>query len=377
MVNFNEAPYLGDELHYIKDAIDSHHISGDGKYTKLCNEILTKRINSKASLLTHSCTAALEMSALLLNVKEGDEVICPSYTFVTTASSFALRGCKLVFVDIKDDTLNIDETQIENAITSKTKAIVPVHYAGVSAEMDTIMEIAHKHNLAVVEDAAQAVGSFYKDRSCGSIGDLGCLSFHETKNISSREGGAILINNEKFIEDAEIIREKGTNRSKFFRGYVDKYTWVELGSSYLPSDMIAAYLYPQLLKMKTINEKRINIWNKYNNAFKEYENKGIIKCPFVPNYCKHNAHMYYLRFENLEIRTKFIDYMKKNDIGCVFHYIPLHSSPAGQNYGRYIGDMKNTNNVSETLVRLPLYYSIDDKTQDYIIDKAIEFIRGI
>lgn len=377
MINFNEAPFLGEEFDYIKDAIDSHHISGDGKYTKLCNEILTKKIASKASLLTHSCTAALEMSALLLNLKDGDEVICPSYTFVTTASSFALRGCKLVFIDIKDDTLNIDETKIENAITSKTKAIIPVHYAGVSAEMDTIIKIANKHNLAVVEDAAQAVGSSYKNRACGSIGDLGCLSFHETKNISSGEGGALLINQDKYVEDAEIVREKGTNRSRFFRGQVDKYTWVELGSSYLPSDMIAAYLYPQLLKMEDINNKRINIWNKYNNAFKQFENEGLLRCPYVPAYCKHNAHMYYLRFENLEIRTKFIEYMKTNDINCVFHYIPLHSSPAGEKYGRYIGDMKNTNNVSDTLVRLPLYYGMDNKTQDYIINKVSNFIRGL
>lgn len=377
MINFNEAPYLGKEIEYIKDAIDSRHISGDGKYTKLCNRILEKKFNVRSALITNSCTAALEMSALLLNIKEGDEIICPSYTFVTTASSFALRGAKLVFVDIKNDTLNIDENKIEEAITPKTKAIVPVHYAGVSAEMDKIMEIAQRHNLFVVEDAAQAVGSYYKNKPCGSIGDFGCLSFHETKNVSSGEGGAILINNQKHIENAEIIREKGTNRSRFFRGQVDKYTWVELGSSYLPSDMIAAYLYPQLSNMDMINAKRMILWEKYHEAFRDFEMSGKIKRPFIPKYCKHNAHMYYLRFENLDTRTKFIDYMKKNGILCVFHYIPLHTSPAGVKYGRTIGKLTNTDNASDTLVRLPLYYGMDEKTQEYIIEKAVEFIRSM
>lgn len=377
MINFNEAPYLGKEIEYIKDAIDSRHISGDGKYTKLCNRILEKKFNVRSALITNSCTAALEMSALLLNIKEGDEIICPSYTFVTTASSFALRGAKLVFVDIKNDTLNIDENKIEEAITPKTKAIVPVHYAGVSAEMDKIMEIAQRHNLFVVEDAAQAVGSYYKNKPCGNIGDFGCLSFHETKNVSSGEGGAILINNQKHIENAEIIREKGTNRSRFFRGQVDKYTWVELGSSYLPSDMIAAYLYPQLSNMDMINAKRMILWEKYHEAFRDFEMSGKIKRPFIPKYCKHNAHMYYLRFENLDTRTKFIDYMKKNGILCVFHYIPLHTSPAGVKYGRTIGKLTNTDNASDTLVRLPLYYGMDEKTQEYIIEKAVEFIRSM
>jgi dTDP-4-amino-4,6-dideoxygalactose transaminase len=375
MINFNEAPFLGNEFDCIKEAIDSKHISGDGKYTKLCNSYLEKQIGAKKALLTSSCTAALEMSALMLNLEPGDEVICPSFTFVTTASAFALRGAKIVFADIKNDTLNLDENLLEQAITSKTKAIIPVHYAGVSCEMDKILEIAKKYNLAVIEDAAQAVGSFYKDKPCGSIGDLGCFSFHETKNISCGEGGALLVNNENFIELAEIIREKGTNRSKFFRGQVDKYTWVELGSSYLPSDMLAAYLYPQLSKCEQINGKRIELWNNYHKNFEEFEKKGVINRPFIPADSKHNAHMYYLRFNDLDTRTKFISFMKQNGVMCVFHYIPLHSSPAGQKYGRVVGEMRITNNVSETLVRLPLFYGMDFEMQDKIMDKVIEFLK--
>jgi len=377
MINFNEAPFLGSEFACIKEAIDSKHISGDGKYTKLCNEILEKQTGTKKALLTNSCTAALEMSALMLNLEPNDEVICPSFTFVTTASAFALRGAKMVFVDIKNDTLNLDENLLEQAITSKTKAIIPVHYAGVSCEMDKILDIAQKHNLKIVEDAAQAVGSFYKDKPCGSIGDLGCYSFHETKNISCGEGGALLINNENLAEQAEIIREKGTNRSKFFRGLVDKYTWVELGSSYLPSDMLAAYLYPQLSKCEQINGKRVELWNNYHKNFEDFENKEAIKRPFIPTNCKHNAHMYYLRFNSLDIRTKFINFMKQNEIMCVFHYIPLHSSPAGQKYGRVAGKMNITDNVSNSLVRLPLFYAMDFETQNKIIEKAAKFLRSL
>ncbi|MCL2843973.1 MAG: dTDP-4-amino-4,6-dideoxygalactose transaminase [Chitinivibrionia bacterium] len=377
MINFNEAPFLGNEFDCIKEAIDSKHISGDGKYTKLCNSILEKQTGAKKALLTSSCTAALEMSALMLNLEPGDEVICPSFTFVTTASAFALRGAKIVFADIKNDTLNLDESLLEQAITSKTKAIIPVHYAGVSCEMDKILEIAKKYNLAVIEDAAQAVGSFYKDKPCGSIGDLGCFSFHETKNISCGEGGALLVNNENFIELAEIIREKGTNRSKFFRGQVDKYTWVELGSSYLPSDMLAAYLYPQLSKCEQINGKRIELWNNYHKNFEEFEKKGVINRPFIPANCKHNAHMYYLRFNDMDTRTKFINFMKQSGIMCVFHYVPLHSSPAGQKYGRVAGKMETTNNVGETLVRLPLFYGMDFETQNKVIEKANQFFRGL
>jgi len=377
VINFNEAPFLGNEFDCIKEAIDSKHISGDGKYTKLCNSILEKQTGAKKALLTSSCTAALEMSALMLNLEPGDEVICPSFTFVTTASAFALRGAKIVFADIKNDTLNLDESLLEQAITSKTKAIIPVHYAGVSCEMDKILEIAKKYNLAVIEDAAQAVGSFYKDKPCGSIGDLGCFSFHETKNISCGEGGALLVNNENFIELAEIIREKGTNRSKFFRGQVDKYTWVELGSSYLPSDMLAAYLYPQLSKCEQINGKRIELWNNYHKNFEEFEKKGVINRPFIPANCKHNAHMYYLRFNDMDTRTKFINFMKQSGIMCVFHYVPLHSSPAGQKYGRVAGKMETTNNVGETLVRLPLFYGMDFETQNKVIEKANQFFRGL
>jgi len=377
MINFNEAPFLGTEFDCIKEAIDSKHISGDGKYTKLCNVILENLTKTKKALLTNSCTAALEMSALMLNLGPDDEVICPSFTFVTTASSFALRGAKIIFADIKDDTLNLDENLLEQAITPKTKAIIPVHYAGVSCEMDKILEIAKKHNITVIEDAAQAVGSFYKNRPCGSIGDLGCYSFHETKNISCGEGGALLVNNENFIELAEIIREKGTNRSKFFRGQVDKYTWVDLGSSYLPSDMLAAYLYPQLSKCEQINGKRIELWNNYHKNFEEFENKEVIKRPYVPVNCKHNAHMYYLRFNSLDIRTKFINFMKQNEIGCVFHYVPLHSSPAGQKYGKVVGKMDITNNVSETLVRLPLFYGLDVENQNKIIERTIQFLRDL
>ena len=377
MINFNEAPFLGTEFACIKEAIDSKHISGDGKYTKLCNGVLENLTKAKKVLLTNSCTAALEMSALMLDLKPDDEVICPSFTFVTTASSFALRGAKIIFVDIKNDTLNMDENLLEQAITSKTKAIIPVHYAGVSCEMDTILDIAKKHNLRVIEDAAQAVGCFYKEKPCGSIGDLGCYSFHETKNISCGEGGALLVNNENLVDNAEIIREKGTNRSKFFRGQVDKYTWVELGSSYLPSDMLAAYLYPQLLKMEQINGCRIELWNNYHKNFEEFENKGIIKRPYIPINCKHNAHMYYLRFNNLEIRTNYINFMKQNEIGCVFHYIPLHSSPAGQKYGQVAGKMDITNNVSDTLVRLPLFYGMNFEMQEKIIDRTFQFLRGI
>lgn len=373
MINFNEAPFLGNEFDYIKEAIDSKHISGDGKYTKLCNEILENSTQTKKALLTNSCTAALEMSALLLDLKHGDEVICPSYTFVTTASSFALRGAEIVFSDIRNDTLNLDENLLEQAITPKTKAIIPVHYAGVSCEMDKISDIAKKYNLKVVEDAAQAIGSFYNGKSCGSIGDFGCFSFHETKNISCGEGGALLINNKDFVEQAEVIREKGTNRSKFFRGQVDKYTWVELGSSYLPSDMLAAYLYPQLLRREQINAKRIEIWNNYHKNFEEFENKEIIKRPIVPVHCKHNAHMYYLRFNDLGTRTKFITFMKEHDIMCVFHYIPLHLSPAGQKYGKIAGKMSVTDNVSNTLVRLPLFYGMESETQNKIIECARKF----
>jgi dTDP-4-amino-4,6-dideoxygalactose transaminase len=376
-INFNEAPFLGSEFEHIKDAIDSKHISGGGKYTKLCNGILEDITRTKKTLLTHSCTAALEMSALLLNIQQGDEIILPSYTFSSTASAFALRGANLVFIDVKNDTLNLDENLIEQAITKKTKAIIPVHYAGVSCEMDSILDIASKHKIAVVEDAAQAVGSCYGEKPCGSIGDLGCYSFHETKNVSCGEGGALLINKELYIEQAEIILEKGTNRSKFFRGQVDKYTWVDLGSSYLPSDMLAAYLYPQLQNMEKINAHRAELWNNYHNNFEDFEKREIVKRPFIPANCKHNAHLYYLRFNSLEIRSKFIEFMKAKGIMCIFHYVPLHSSPAGKKYGKAASSMKNTDNASDTLVRLPLFYGMSKGVQDKIIDCARKFLSNL
>ncbi|MBO4746087.1 MAG: dTDP-4-amino-4,6-dideoxygalactose transaminase, partial [Alphaproteobacteria bacterium] len=324
------------------------------------------------ALLTHSCTAALEMSAMLLDLKPGDEVIMPSYTFVSTASAFVLRGAVPVFIDIRPDTCNIDEKLIESAITDKTRAIVCVHYAGVACEMDTIMAIAKKHNLPVVEDAAQAFGSFYKGRPCGTIGDMGCYSFHETKNVICGEGGALIINNDKYIERAEIIREKGTNRTKFFRGEIDKYTWVDIGSSYLPSDMVAAFLYSQLENMDKINNKRLQLWDKYNAFFKAYD--GVITRPVVPDSCKHNAHMYYIRFKDLSLRTKFIQHMKQNEIGTVFHYIPLHSSPAGQKFCKTCGELNNTNMVSDTLVRLPMFYELQDDQLDLITACAKKFL---
>ncbi len=374
-INFNEAPFLGSEFEHIKDAIDSKHISGGGKYTKLCNGILENITGTKKALFTHSCTAALEMSALLLNIEPGDEVILPSYTFSSTASAFALRGAKLVFIDIKNDTLNLDENLLGQAITKKTKAIIPVHYAGVSCEMDGILDIANKYKIAVIEDAAQAVGSYYREKACGSIGDFGCYSFHETKNISCGEGGALLINNERCIEQAEIILEKGTDRSKFFRGQVDKYTWVDLGSSYLPSDMLAAYLYPQLQNVEHINKQRTELWNNYHKSFEEFENREIVKRPFVPAHCRHNAHLYYLRFNSLEIRSKFIEFMNSKGIMCIFHYVPLHSSIAGKKYGKTAGSMKNTDLVSDTLVRLPLFYGMD--SQNKIIDCTGSFLSSL
>lgn len=368
---------MGTEFNYIQDAINRRHISGDGYYTKKCNELLEKKFNCEKALLTHSCTAALEISAMLLNLEPGDEIICPSYTFVTTASAFALRGAKCVFVDIKDDTLNIDENKIEEAITNKTKAIVPVHYAGVPCEMDKILKIAKQNKLIVIEDSAQAIGSLYKNKYCGSLGDMGCFSFHETKNVVCGEGGALLLNDKKYIENAEIIREKGTNRSKFFRGQVDKYTWVALGSSYLPSDMNAAYLYPQLERLEEINQKRKVLWNNYHENFEQYENSGLIRRPYIPSFCEHNAHMYFLRFNDLLTRTRFIDFMNLNNISAVFHYIPLHSSPAGLQFGRYKEDMRVTNKVSDTLVRLPLFSSMEYQAQEYVIKKVREFFNAI
>lgn len=373
MINFNVPPFTGKEMEYIKQAVENQKICGDGEFTKKCNVWIESKTGTKKCLLTTSCTHATELAALLAEIKEGDEVIMPSYTFVSTADAFVLRGAKAVFVDIRPDTMNIDETKIEAAITEKTKAIVPVHYAGVSCEMDTIMDIAKRHNLVVIEDAAQGIMSTYKGKALGTIGDYGCFSFHETKNYSMGEGGALLIQDETKIEDAEIIREKGTNRSKFFRGQIDKYTWVNYGSSYLPSDMNAAYLYAQLEMAEEINDARLAIWNRYYEGLKELKEAGKIELPYVPKECVHNAHMFYIKAKDLEERTALISFLKENGILCVFHYIPLHSAPAGLKYGEFRGEDKYTTKESERLARLPLYYGLEMEKVDYIISKVKEF----
>lgn len=368
MIAFNVPPYVGSEENYIKTAIDNHKICGDGEFTKKCNEWLEKKFNAKKVLLTTSGTSALEIAALLCNVKPDDEIIMPSYTFCSTADAFVQRGCKIVFVDIRPDTMNIDEKLIERAITPKTKVIVAVHYAGVACEMDTIMDIARKHNIKVVEDAAQGVMSYYKGKALGTIGDYGCYSFHETKNYSMGEGGAILINtNSEDIEKAEIIREKGTNRSKFWRGQIDKYTWVDYGSSYLPSELNAAYLWGQLEVADKINNSRLSVWKRYYDAFKSLAESGKIEIPFVPDGCVHNAHMFYIKCKDLDTRTSFINFMKEHQIGCVFHYIPLHSAPAGIKFGRFDGEDKYTTTDSDRLVRLPMWYDMKDEEIETVI----------
>lgn len=368
MISFNVPPYVGSEENYIKTAIDNRKICGDGEFTKKCNEWLEKKFNAKKVLLTTSGTSALEIAALLCNVKPDDEIIMPSYTFCSTADAFVQRGCKIVFVDIRPDTMNIDEKLIERAITPKTKVIVAVHYAGVACEMDIIMDIARKHNIKVVEDAAQGVMSYYKGKALGTIGDYGCYSFHETKNYSMGEGGAILINtNSEDIEKAEIIREKGTNRSKFWRGQIDKYTWVDYGSSYLPSELNAAYLWGQLEVADKINNSRLSVWNRYYDAFKSLAESGKIEIPFVPDGCVHNAHMFYIKCKDLDTRTSFINFMKEHQIGCVFHYIPLHSAPAGIKFGRFDGEDKYTTTDSDRLVRLPMWYGMKDEEIETVI----------
>ncbi len=373
MINFNVPPVTGDELKNIEKAIENKKICGDGEFTKKCNEWLEKNTKTAKALLTTSCTHATEMSAMLLDIKEGDEVIMPSYTFVSTADAFVLRGATAVFVDINPKTMNIDENLVENAITDKTKVIVPVHYAGVSCEMDMIMDIAGRHGLSVVEDAAQGIMSTYKGRALGTIGDFGCYSFHETKNYSMGEGGALLIRDEKNVEPAEIIREKGTNRSKFFRGQVDKYTWVQAGSSYLPSELNAAYLWAQLEKADEINADRLENWNNYYDGLKNLKDKGIIELPYIPEYCEHNAHMFYIKTGNCDERESLIDYLKKSGILAVFHYIPLHSAPAGVRHGRFSGEDRYTTAESERLLRLPMYYGLRKEETDYVIEKIISF----
>ena len=374
MINFNVPPFTGKEMEYMKECVENQKICGDGVYTKKCNAWIEETMGATA-LLTTSCTHALEMAALLADIKPGDEVIMPSFTFVSTADAFVLRGGVPVFVDIRPDTMNIDETLIEAAITEKTKAIAPVHYAGVSCEMDTIMEIAKRHNLVVIEDAAQGVMSSYKGKALGTIGDYGAYSFHETKNYSMGEGGALLIRDKENVEEAEIIREKGTDRSRFFRGQVDKYTWVNYGSSYLPSDMNAAYLYAQLEMAEEINDHRLALWNRYYENLKPLQDAGALTLPIVPEGCVHNAHMFYVKAKDLEERTAFIDFLKSKGILSVFHYIPLHSAPAGLKFGRFHGEDKYTTKESERLARLPMYYSLTLDEVDFICDGVKEFYQ--
>ena len=373
MISFNVPPYTGREKEYVSQAIDNHKICGDGPFTKKCSAWLEERTGANKVLLTTSCTHATEMAALLSEIQPGDEVIMPSYTFVSTADAFVLRGARAVFVDIRPDTMNIDENLIERAINRKTKAIVPVHYAGVACEMDTIMDIARRNNLIVIEDAAQCVMSSYKGKALGTIGDYGCYSFHETKNYSMGEGGALLIQNQDMIEAAEIIREKGTNRSKFFRGQIDKYTWVNYGSSYLPSELNAAYLYAELEIADEINENRLASWNRYNEGLQDLKDKERIDLPFVPEGCVHNAHMYYIKAKDLEERTRLIAFLKERGIGSVFHYIPLHSAPAGRKFGRFSGEDIYTTKESERLLRLPMYYGLTGEDVDKVIEAIHDF----
>ena len=376
MIPFNVPPFVGNEIEYIKQVIDLHKISGDGTFTKKCNKWIEEKFNAQKVLLTTSGTSALDMAMLLCDLQNGDEVILPSYTFSSTATSALLGGGNLVFVDIRPDTMNIDENLIEDAITPHTKAIVVVHYAGVACEMDTIMQIAQRYNLKVIEDAAQAVMSTYKGKALGTIGDFGCYSFHETKNYSMGEGGAIVINDVKYNEKAEILREKGTNRSKFFRGEIDKYTWVDIGDSYLPSEINAAHLWAQLLQADEINESRKNSWNIYYKELKSLANNGLLQLPHIPDGCEHNAHMFYIKLKDLDERTKFIQFLKEHGIGSVFHYVPLHSSAAGKRFGRFHGEDRYTTKESERLVRLPLYYDMNQKDLEYVIEIIKKFFHN-
>lgn len=373
MIKFNVPVYTKQTIDYITDSLESGHSSGDGKYTKLCHKWFEDKLRCRQALLVHSGTAALELAAILADLKPGDEVIMPSYTFCSTANAFVLQGAVPVFVDIRPDTMNIDETKIEAAITDKTRAICCVHYAGVACEMDTIMDIAKRHNLLVIEDAAQAFDSYYKGKPLGTIGDMGCFSFHETKNVMSGEGGLFVTNDDKLAERAEIVREKGTNRSKFFRGQVDKYTWVDKGSSYLPSDIIGAYLYSILEIADQIQTKRKQIWSKYYAAFAPLEQQGKIRRPIIPSDATNNAHMFYLLFNDLATRTDFISYLKENEIYAPFHYIPLHSSPAGKKFCKTPNNLPITDKISETLVRLPLYFDLTDDDLNKVIDVATNF----
>lgn len=373
MINFNVPPYIGKEQNYIMDAINAHKICGDGQFTKKCNAWIEEKTGVNKALLTTACSTALDMAAILTEVGPGDEVILPSFTFVSTANAFVLRGASLVFVDIRPDTQNIDEKLIEDAITDRTKVIAPVHYAGVGCEMDTIMDIAKRHGVIVVEDAAQGVMSKYKGRALGSIGDYGCYSFHETKNYSMGEGGALLIRDEDKTDRAEIIREKGTDRSKFLRGAVDKYTWVDMGSSYLPSEMNAAYLYAQLEDADMINDDRLASWNAYYEQLSPLAEAGRIELPVIPEECEHNAHMFYIKTADIEERTALLSFLKESGIQAVFHYVPLHSAPAGSRFGRFHGEDKYTTSTFERLLRLPMYYGLGEENVEFISEKIRQF----
>lgn len=376
MISFNVPPYTGKEIEYIKQAVENQKICGDGPFTKKCNEWMEQKTGTAKCLLTTSCTHATELAALLADIKEGDEVILPSYTFVSTADAFVLRGARVVFVDIRPDTMNIDENLIEDAITDKTKAIVPVHYAGVGCEMDKIMDVANRHHLKVIEDAAQGIMSTYKGKALGTFGEFGCFSFHETKNFSMGEGGALIIRDEKYIEDAEIFREKGTDRSKYFRGQVDKYRWQNYGSSYLPSDMNAAYLYAQLELADEITRARMDRWNEYREQLSGLAAEGRIELPYIPDYCEHNAHMFYIKTKDMEERARLISFLKEKGILAVFHYVPLHSAPAGIRFGRFHGEDNYTTKESERLLRLPMFYTLTADQVEYITDQVKAFYQA-
>lgn len=379
MIPFNRPPVAGGELAYIERAIAGNHkLSGDGPFNLACQEWLEKASGAHKALMTPSCTGALELAAMLLDIRPGDEVIMPSYTFVSTANAFVLRGAKIVFVDVRPDTMNLDESRIEAAITERTKAVVPVHYAGVGCDMDAIMTIAEKHGIRVVEDAAQAVMAFHHDRPLGSIGHLGCYSFHETKNYTAGgEGGALLINDPCYVDRSEILREKGTNRSQFYRGQVDKYTWRDIGSSFLPGELQAAYLLAQLEAAEQINERRLAIWERYHRAFASCESAGLASRPVVPDGCRHNAHMYYLILPSHAGRGRFIERMRERGIAALFHYVPLHSSPAGQRFGRFAGEDIFTTMMSERLVRLPLWFNMSDSDVERVIAGAVDTLNEI
>lgn len=378
MIPFNKPPLTGNEAKYVLEAMQSSKISGDGDFSRKCQTWFEEKLSCKKALLTPSCTHALEMAAILIDIQSGDEVIMPSYTFVSTANAFVLRGAKIVFVDIRPDTMNIDETLIEAAITNKTKAIVPVHYAGIGCEMNTIMDIANRHGLFVIEDAAQGMMSRYDNQALGKIGHMATYSFHETKNYTSGgEGGLLIINDERFVERAEIIREKGTNRSLFFRGMVDKYSWVDIGSSYLPCELQAAYLWGQLELADEINNNRLKTWQIYYEGLQELKTKKLIKLPIIPDNCIHNAHMFYLKLHNLDERTALLNHLKQNDILAVFHYVPLHSAPAGQHYGHFFGEDTYTTSESERLIRLPIWYGIDKQVVECVIQNVLAFYNNV